>query len=177
MGVVTFEDCLTPVVTDAVGMWSVPLEQRPAGQALLVVTMHLLGDVVSPPVMGLIQGESPIWHGFGHDSDCPGCSLSQSVCIIPNSLVACQGSCCTFCMSFDKLGVMLRASALQMRYRIGTSALLPCPPICWSPSCSIRSALPPWPGPSITASWRLHHRSEGILYTAASLSCRGSGRA
>ena len=43
---------------DAVGMWSIPLAQRPAGQAYLVVIMHALGDVPSPPVVGAIQGET-----------------------------------------------------------------------------------------------------------------------
>lgn len=41
---------------DAVGMWSIPLPQRPAGQAYLVVAMHLLGDVPSPPIVGALQG-------------------------------------------------------------------------------------------------------------------------
>ena len=41
---------------DAVGMWSIPLPQRPAGQAYLVVAMHLLGDVPSPPLVGALQG-------------------------------------------------------------------------------------------------------------------------
>lgn len=41
---------------DAVGMWSIPLPQRPAGQAYIVVIMHVLGDVPSPPFVGAMQG-------------------------------------------------------------------------------------------------------------------------
>ena len=47
---------LTMWAADAVGMWSIPLPQRPAGQAYLVVAMHLLGDVPSPPLVGALQG-------------------------------------------------------------------------------------------------------------------------
>jgi len=46
----------------AVGMWSIPLPQRPAGQAYLVVAMHLLGDVPSPPIVGALQGWIHNWH-------------------------------------------------------------------------------------------------------------------
>ena len=45
-------------------MWSIPLAQRPAGQAYLVVIMHALGDVPSPPVVGAIQGEGPQPAGY-----------------------------------------------------------------------------------------------------------------
>jgi hypothetical protein len=37
-------------------MWAVPIPQRPAGQAMQVITMHLFGDVPSPPITGAIQG-------------------------------------------------------------------------------------------------------------------------
>lgn len=37
-------------------MWSVPVPQRPFGQAFQVITMHLFGDVPSPPIIGAIQG-------------------------------------------------------------------------------------------------------------------------
>ena len=45
------------VVADAVGMWSIPAQQRPLGQAYLVVAMHALGDVPSPPIVGALQGK------------------------------------------------------------------------------------------------------------------------
>ena len=41
---------------DAVSMWAVPAEQRPSSQALLVITMHLCGDVPAPPLVGALQG-------------------------------------------------------------------------------------------------------------------------
>ncbi len=44
---------------DAVSMWAVPPEQRPSSQALLVITMHLCGDVPAPPLVGALQGELP----------------------------------------------------------------------------------------------------------------------
>lgn len=37
-------------------MWSIPPPQRPIGQAYLVVAMHALGDVPSPPIVGALQG-------------------------------------------------------------------------------------------------------------------------
>ena len=37
-------------------MWSIPAPQRPIGQAYLVVAMHALGDVPSPPIVGALQG-------------------------------------------------------------------------------------------------------------------------
>ena len=37
-------------------MWAVPPEQRPSSQALLVITMHLCGDVPAPPLVGALQG-------------------------------------------------------------------------------------------------------------------------
>ena len=52
----TKSDAIYCMCKDAVGMWSIPAAQRPAGQAMLVVTMHLLGDVPSPPLVGAIQG-------------------------------------------------------------------------------------------------------------------------
>ena len=41
---------------DAVSMWAVPIPSRPAAQAMQVITMHALGDVPSPPIVGAIQG-------------------------------------------------------------------------------------------------------------------------
>ena len=43
---------------DAVSMWSIPIPQRPAGQAMQIITMHLFGDVPTPPIIGAIQGAS-----------------------------------------------------------------------------------------------------------------------
>ncbi|CAL8460810.1 g341 [Coccomyxa elongata] len=45
----------------AVSMWSVPVPQRPFGQAFQVITMHLFGDVPSPPIIGAIQGRLLNW--------------------------------------------------------------------------------------------------------------------
>ena len=51
--------CACNMRADAVSMWSVPIPQRPAGQALQVIAMHLMGDVPSPPITGAIQGAVP----------------------------------------------------------------------------------------------------------------------
>ncbi|KAK9843162.1 hypothetical protein WJX74_007798 [Apatococcus lobatus] len=45
----------------AVSMWAVPAEQRPSSQALLVITMHLCGDVPAPPLVGALQGVLLNW--------------------------------------------------------------------------------------------------------------------
>ncbi|KXZ51059.1 hypothetical protein GPECTOR_14g45 [Gonium pectorale] len=39
----------------AVGMWCVPPELRPLGASLMTVSIHLLGDVPSPPLVGALQ--------------------------------------------------------------------------------------------------------------------------
>ncbi|GLI62008.1 hypothetical protein VaNZ11_004582, partial [Volvox africanus] len=39
----------------ATGMWCVPAELRPLGASLMTVSIHLLGDVPSPPLVGLLQ--------------------------------------------------------------------------------------------------------------------------
>ncbi len=40
-------------------MWTVPIPNRPAAQAMQVILMHALGDVPSPPIVGAIQGVPP----------------------------------------------------------------------------------------------------------------------
>ncbi|GFR52405.1 hypothetical protein Agub_g14975, partial [Astrephomene gubernaculifera] len=40
----------------ALGMWCVPPALRPLGASLMTVSIHLLGDVPSPPLVGLLQG-------------------------------------------------------------------------------------------------------------------------
>ncbi|KAK9823059.1 hypothetical protein WJX81_005352 [Elliptochloris bilobata] len=45
----------------AVSMWAVPIPNRPAAQAMQVITMHALGDVPSPPVVGAIQSVVNNW--------------------------------------------------------------------------------------------------------------------
>ncbi len=44
-----------PVV--AVQMWSVPQQLRALGASLMTVSIHLLGDVPSPPLLGLLQSK------------------------------------------------------------------------------------------------------------------------
>ena len=39
----------------ALGMWCVPPGLRPLGISMMTVTIHLLGDVPSPPLVGLLQ--------------------------------------------------------------------------------------------------------------------------
>lgn len=45
-------------------MWSVPTSLRPLGASLTTLSIHLLGDVPSPPLLGMLQsklaeGKSP----------------------------------------------------------------------------------------------------------------------
>jgi len=51
----------TAAPSNAVAMWSVPSGLRPLGMSLSVVAMHVLGDVPSPPIMGLVQGRLQNW--------------------------------------------------------------------------------------------------------------------
>lgn len=41
----------------ALGMWLVPPLLRPLGISLMTITIHLLGDVPSPPLLGLLQSK------------------------------------------------------------------------------------------------------------------------
>ena len=52
--------CLKFIVTPqapvaAIIMWSVPNALRPLGSSMMTVYIHLLGDVPSPPLLGLLQ--------------------------------------------------------------------------------------------------------------------------
>ena len=59
---------------NAVLLWSVPPGVRPLAMSLSVVATHLLGDVPSPPLLGLLQGWLRNWRcaaacaGTGHFS-------------------------------------------------------------------------------------------------------------
>ncbi|KAK9844649.1 hypothetical protein WJX74_005143 [Apatococcus lobatus] len=46
---------------NAVGLWSVPTRLRPFAMSLNILVIHLLGDVPSPPILGLIQGRIQNW--------------------------------------------------------------------------------------------------------------------
>ena len=46
---------------NAVLLWSVPPGVRPLAMSLSVVATHLLGDVPSPPLLGLLQGRLGNW--------------------------------------------------------------------------------------------------------------------
>lgn len=46
---------------NAVLLWSVPPGLRPLAISLSVVATHLLGDVPSPPLLGLLQGWLKNW--------------------------------------------------------------------------------------------------------------------
>jgi hypothetical protein len=46
---------------NAVLLWSVPPGVRPLAMSLSVVATHLLGDVPSPPLLGLLQGWLRNW--------------------------------------------------------------------------------------------------------------------
>lgn len=54
--------------SNAVALWSVPPLLRPFGMAILIICIHLGGDVPSPPALGWLQGKLDNWR------------LSMSVC-------------------------------------------------------------------------------------------------
>jgi len=45
----------------AVMLWSVPKRLRPFSMSLTTITIHVLGDVPSPPILGAIQGRLENW--------------------------------------------------------------------------------------------------------------------
>lgn len=47
--------------SNALCMWTVPLGLRPFAMSVMVVAMHLLGDVPGPPLLGLLQGHLNNW--------------------------------------------------------------------------------------------------------------------
>lgn len=47
--------------SNAVCMWSVPAELRPFAMSMSVVAIHVLGDVPSPPLLGMLQGYLKDW--------------------------------------------------------------------------------------------------------------------
>jgi hypothetical protein len=42
-------------------MWSVPTSLRPFAMSMSVVAIHVLGDVPSPPLLGVLQGALQDW--------------------------------------------------------------------------------------------------------------------
>ena len=44
-----------------IGMWTVPRGLRPLSVSLLTIVIHLLGDVPSPPLVGLLQSHLQNW--------------------------------------------------------------------------------------------------------------------
>lgn len=47
--------------SNALAMWSVPPGLRPLAMSMSVVAMHVVGDVPSPPLLGLLQGWLADW--------------------------------------------------------------------------------------------------------------------
>ncbi|GLC66203.1 hypothetical protein PLESTF_000396100 [Pleodorina starrii] len=62
----------------ALGMWCVPPELRPLGASLMTVSIHLLGDVPSPPLVGLLQ--SRLSAGKSDEEAAQQWRISLSVC-------------------------------------------------------------------------------------------------
>jgi len=52
---------LTQAPVSAIAMWSVPKRLRPFACSLTTLTVHLLGDVPSPPLMGWLQERVSDW--------------------------------------------------------------------------------------------------------------------
>jgi hypothetical protein len=42
-------------------MWCVPADLRPFAMSMSVVAIHVLGDVPSPPLLGVLQGRLQNW--------------------------------------------------------------------------------------------------------------------
>lgn len=51
----------TQAPSNALILWSVPPASRPLAISLSVISMHLLGDVPSPPIIGIIQSCTQNW--------------------------------------------------------------------------------------------------------------------
>lgn len=54
--------------SNAVALWAVPPLLRPFGMAILIICIHLGGDVPSPPALGWLQSKLDNWrsvHVFG----------------------------------------------------------------------------------------------------------------
>ncbi len=47
--------------SNAVALWSVPPLLRPFGMAILIICIHLGGDVPSPPALGWLQSKLDNW--------------------------------------------------------------------------------------------------------------------
>ncbi len=47
--------------SNAVALWSVPPLLRPFGMAILIICIHLGGDVPSPPALGWLQSKLGNW--------------------------------------------------------------------------------------------------------------------
>ena len=45
----------------AVVLWSVPSRLRPLAMSVQVIVIHVLGDVPSPPLLGLLQERVQNW--------------------------------------------------------------------------------------------------------------------
>lgn len=46
---------------NAVGLWSVPNASRPLAMSLVIVAVHVLGDVPSPPIVGAVEQAINNW--------------------------------------------------------------------------------------------------------------------
>ena len=47
--------------SNAVALWAVPPLLRPFGMAILIICIHLAGDVPSPPALGWLQSKLGNW--------------------------------------------------------------------------------------------------------------------
>ena len=76
----------------ALCMWCVPTDLRPLGVSMMTVSIHLLGDVPSPPLVGLLQvgwrANSSAWHGCNSSHGLrlglllPSALASRVVCVV-----------------------------------------------------------------------------------------------
>lgn len=79
---------------NAIGMWSVPAALRPLAISMVTVSIHLLGDVPSPPLVGALQ--SALEHGKPHDQADQQWRISMSVISLLLFFSGCmflRGSC------------------------------------------------------------------------------------
>ncbi|KAL0039798.1 hypothetical protein WJX77_008229 [Trebouxia sp. C0004] len=118
--------------SNAVALWSVPPLLRPFGMAILIICIHLGGDVPSPPALGWLQSKLDNWR------------LSMSVCSLflllaaaiyaAGAVLACRGpdyrdeqqsSVDDATPEFDELGSLDQSSHLPLLTEPATSERTP----------------------------------------------------
>ena len=75
--------------SNALVLWSVPPRLRPFAMALVVILIHLLGDVPSSPAIGWLQDSIQNWRRAPRPRGCPFCALACA-CYICGKICHCR---------------------------------------------------------------------------------------